>query len=57
MQLEEQERQVAQLRARIALLEGGDGLRVQGPGETTVDDFSIKVCFSLSLDRPHHQRR
>ena len=56
MQLEEQERQVAQLRARIALLEGGDGLRVQGPGETTVDDFSIKVCFSLSLWIDHTTR-
>jgi len=50
VQLEEQERQVAQLRARIALLEGGDGLRVQGPGGTTVDDFSIKVCTSLRID-------
>jgi len=45
LQLEEQERQVAQLRARVALLEGGDGLQVQGPGGTTIDDFSIKVCL------------
>jgi len=50
VQLEEQEGQVAQLRARIALLEGGDGLHVQGPGGTTVDDFSIKVCLSLWIN-------
>lgn len=43
LQLEEQERQVAQLRARISLLEGGSGLQIQGPGGNTIDDFSIKV--------------
>lgn len=41
MQLEEQEQQVAQLRARIELLEGGSGLQM--PGGNSVDDFSIKV--------------
>lgn len=50
LQLEEQERQVAQLRARVALLEGGDGLQVQGPGGTTIDDFSIKNAAS-QLDK------
>jgi len=40
MQLEEQEQQVAQLRARIELLEGGSGLQM--PGGNSVDDFSIK---------------
>ncbi|KAJ7364433.1 hypothetical protein DFH08DRAFT_273345 [Mycena albidolilacea] len=38
--LEEQEQQVAQLRARIELLEGGSGLQM--PGGNSVDDFSIK---------------
>ncbi|KAE9405195.1 hypothetical protein BT96DRAFT_853069 [Gymnopus androsaceus JB14] len=38
-QLEEQERQVAQLRARIALLEGGPVAEV---GKAAVDDYSIK---------------
>lgn len=50
LQLEEQERQVAQLRARIALLEGGNGLQIQGPGGNTVDDFSIKNAAS-QLDK------
>ncbi|KAJ6561992.1 hypothetical protein B0H19DRAFT_1210041 [Mycena capillaripes] len=40
MQMEEQEQQVAQLRARIELLEGGSGLQM--PGGNSVDDFSIK---------------
>ncbi|KAJ7826321.1 hypothetical protein B0H13DRAFT_2241130 [Mycena leptocephala] len=40
MQLEEQEQQVAQLRVRIELLEGGPGLQM--PGGNSVDDFSIK---------------
>ncbi|KAJ6507842.1 hypothetical protein C8R47DRAFT_1174251 [Mycena vitilis] len=40
MQLEEQEQQVAQLRARIELLEGGSGLQTRGGN--SVDDFSIK---------------
>ncbi|KAJ7145151.1 hypothetical protein C8R43DRAFT_1088788 [Mycena crocata] len=40
VQLEEQEQQVAQLRARIELLEGGSGLQI--PGGNSVDDFSIK---------------
>ncbi|KAJ4477341.1 hypothetical protein J3R30DRAFT_3290858 [Lentinula aciculospora] len=40
-QLEEQERQVAQLRARIALLEGGPAAVVSRSGNS-VDDFSIK---------------
>ncbi|KAJ7471537.1 hypothetical protein B0H11DRAFT_2040411 [Mycena galericulata] len=40
VQLEEQEQQVAQLRARIELLEGGPGLKM--PGGNSVDDFSIK---------------
>ncbi|KAJ6512841.1 hypothetical protein C8R45DRAFT_961538 [Mycena sanguinolenta] len=48
MQLEEQERQVAQLRARIDLLEGGSGLRM--PGGNSVDDFSIKN-EALQLDK------
>ncbi|KAF7336878.1 Pentafunctional AROM polypeptide [Mycena venus] len=39
-QLEEQEQQVAQLRGRIELLEGGPGLQM--PGGNSVDDFSIK---------------
>ncbi|KAJ7757810.1 hypothetical protein DFH07DRAFT_868121 [Mycena maculata] len=39
-QLEEQEQQVAQLRARMELLEGGSGLQI--PGGNSVDDFSIK---------------
>ncbi|KAJ7238590.1 hypothetical protein B0H12DRAFT_1137320 [Mycena haematopus] len=48
MQLEEQEQQVAQLRSRIALLEGGSGLQM--PGGNSVDDFSIKN-EALQLDK------
>ncbi|KAF7374519.1 Pentafunctional AROM polypeptide [Mycena sanguinolenta] len=48
VQLEEQERQVAQLRARIELLEGGSGLQM--PGGNSVDDFSIKN-EALQLDK------
>ncbi|KAJ7707359.1 hypothetical protein B0H17DRAFT_1032480 [Mycena rosella] len=40
VQLEEQEQQVAQLRARIELLEGSSGLQI--PGGNSVDDFSIR---------------
>ncbi|KAJ7126675.1 hypothetical protein C8R44DRAFT_779225 [Mycena epipterygia] len=40
IQLEEQEQQVAKLRARIELLEGGAG--IQAPGGNSVDDFSIR---------------
>lgn len=48
-QLEEQERQVAQLRQRISVLEGGDDQGAwqrlgQRAGGSSVDDFSIKVC-------------
>ncbi|KAF9453501.1 hypothetical protein P691DRAFT_658519 [Macrolepiota fuliginosa MF-IS2] len=50
LQLEEQERQVAQLRARIAILEGGSGLQIQGPGGNSIDDFSIKNAAS-QLDK------
>jgi hypothetical protein len=46
-QLEEQERQVALLRQRIAVLEGGDDQGMaktnQRQGGSSVDDFSIKV--------------
>ncbi|KAG8864792.1 hypothetical protein FRB96_003378 [Tulasnella sp. 330] len=51
-QLEEQERQVASLKARIALLEGGDeqgvGLRTTSTnqGGSSVDDFSIRTAAS-----------
>ncbi|THU99949.1 hypothetical protein K435DRAFT_828084 [Dendrothele bispora CBS 962.96] len=45
-QLEEQERQVAQLRARIALLEGGSAPTKLRKGANTVDDFSIKNAAS-----------
>jgi hypothetical protein len=45
MQLEEQERQVAQLRARIALLEGGSNPLMGNQKGNTVDDFSIKVSL------------
>ncbi|KAG5220729.1 Pentafunctional AROM polypeptide [Salix suchowensis] len=48
-QLEEQERQVALLRSRIALLEGGAGLK-QDKRQNTIDDFSIKNAASL-LDK------
>ncbi|KAF8071812.1 hypothetical protein FPV67DRAFT_898944 [Lyophyllum atratum] len=50
VQLEEQERQVAQLRARIALLEGGPVSQRHGPTGNTVDDFSIKNAAS-QLDK------
>ncbi|KAF5339241.1 hypothetical protein D9758_013293 [Tetrapyrgos nigripes] len=46
LQLEEQERQVAQLRARIALLEGGNAPQRFGRGTNTIDDFSIKNTAS-----------
>ncbi|KAF8917274.1 hypothetical protein CPB85DRAFT_1286793 [Mucidula mucida] len=52
-QLEQQERQVAELRARISLLEGGSNLnhqRQSGRGDTSVDDFSIKNSAS-QLDK------
>ncbi|KAG9045563.1 hypothetical protein FS837_006107 [Tulasnella sp. UAMH 9824] len=50
-QLEEQERQVAALKARIALLEGADdqGVRKQAnsnQGTSSVDDFSIRTAAS-----------
>ncbi|KIJ51461.1 hypothetical protein M422DRAFT_58943 [Sphaerobolus stellatus SS14] len=50
-QLEEQERQVAQLRQRIAVLEGGDDQAKwqklgQKAGGSSVDDFSIKNTAS-----------
>jgi len=44
LQLEEQERQVAQLRERIAVLEGGS--INQKRGGNTVDDFSIKASMT-----------
>jgi hypothetical protein len=49
VQLEEQEKQVALLRARIALLEGGEQVQ-QSLGGNSVDDFSIKVkrCSSYT---------
>lgn len=50
LQLQEQEKQVALLRARIALLEGtnenGPLLASRQSGGSTVDDFSIKVCYT-----------
>ncbi|KAK0236063.1 hypothetical protein EDD85DRAFT_839187 [Armillaria nabsnona] len=49
-QLEEQERQVALLRARIALLEGGSNTDRTGKGGNSVDDFSIKNAAS-QLDK------
>ncbi|KAH8100997.1 hypothetical protein BXZ70DRAFT_937022 [Cristinia sonorae] len=53
-QLQEQEKQVALLRARIALLEGtsgvGNGMRNTLTQQNTVDDFSIKTAAS-KLDR------
>jgi len=51
-QLEEQEKQVALLLARIALLEGtAKEERQEGnrQGGSSVDDFSIKVCLRISL--------
>ena len=49
-QLEEQERQVAALRERIAVLEGGDDQGVEKnanpkQGGSSVDDFSIKASY------------
>ena len=52
MQLEEQERQVAQLRERITLLEGGSNTQRSGRGGNTVDDFSIKVSRIVDLGSP-----
>ncbi|KAK2460953.1 hypothetical protein APHAL10511_007423 [Amanita phalloides] len=49
-QLEEQERQVAQLRARIALLEGVPNSQRLSKSGNTVDDFSIKNSAS-QLDK------
>ncbi|SJL19047.1 uncharacterized protein ARMOST_22654 [Armillaria ostoyae] len=49
-QLEEQEQQVALLRARIALLEGGSNTDRTGKGGNSVDDFSIKNAAS-QLDK------
>ena len=51
-QLDEQERQVAQLRARIALLEGGVNTSISGLNGNTVDDFSIKVRHDLRMLHP-----
>lgn len=51
LQLEEQERQVAQLRGRIALLEGGVNPSIGGHNGNTVDDFSIKVRLA-AFPRP-----
>ncbi|KAF7319532.1 hypothetical protein HMN09_00292600 [Mycena chlorophos] len=48
-QLEEQEKQVAQLRARIERLEGGSGLQITA-GSNSVDDYSIKSGAS-QLDK------
>lgn len=57
-QMEEQERQVALLRARIAALEGGGNA---APGQkpagfnksgSTIDDFTIKVRYILSPPSP-----
>jgi len=50
LQLEEQERQVAQLRARIALLEGGSNPSMGNHKGDTIDDFSIKNTAS-QLDK------
>ena len=55
--MEEQEKQVALLKTRIATLEGKEeqdrGLRVgQKQGGTSVDDWSIKVrCLSFIVRR------
>ncbi|KAH9481318.1 hypothetical protein JR316_0005840 [Psilocybe cubensis] len=49
-QLEEQEAQVAALRARIALLEGGSNPTIGSQNGNTVDDFSIKNSAS-QLDK------
>lgn len=50
LQLEEQERQVAQLRARIALLEGSSNPTIGAHNGNTIDDFSIKNSAS-QLDK------
>lgn len=54
-QLEEQERQISLLRARIALLEGGDDEpkhTTNRAGGSTVDDFSIRVSlYFCSLEK------
>ncbi|KAH8833980.1 hypothetical protein DL96DRAFT_1578988 [Flagelloscypha sp. PMI_526] len=49
-QLEEQEKQVAELRARIKSHEGGDGIKHTTRGGSSVDDFSIKTAAS-QLDK------
>ncbi|TFK27775.1 hypothetical protein FA15DRAFT_585622 [Coprinopsis marcescibilis] len=49
-QLEDQERVVAQLKTRIALLEGSTGATVRGPGGNTIDDFSIRNA-AAQLDK------
>lgn len=54
MQLQEQEKQVAELRARIAALEGReDSFAVnranEKKGGTSVDDWSIKVSAPFSM--------
>ncbi|KAH0580040.1 hypothetical protein H2248_012616 [Termitomyces sp. 'cryptogamus'] len=49
-QLEEQERQVAFLRERIAILEGGSAQQRHGPSGNSIDDFSIKNAAS-QLDK------
>ncbi|KAI5886022.1 uncharacterized protein SCHCODRAFT_02643075 [Schizophyllum commune H4-8] len=50
LQLEEQERQVAALRARIALLEGGPATGPANGTGNTVDDFSIRSA-AAHLDK------
>lgn len=52
--MEEQEKQVASLKARIATLEGkeelNNGMRLgQKQGGTSVDDWSIKVTDMLCI--------
>ena len=50
--MQEQEKQVAILRARIALLEGtaaDSQPRPGAKGQNSVDDFSIKVPLFLNL--------
>ena len=51
MQLEEQERQVAALRERIAVLEGKSELPAgdMKQGGSSVDDFSIKVRIHFGI--------
>ncbi|KAG6862473.1 hypothetical protein C0995_000019 [Termitomyces sp. Mi166 len=49
-QLQEQERQVALLRERIAILEGGPVQQRHGPSGNSIDDFSIKNAAS-QLDK------